>query len=400
MMNFKKCFLLFCVILSHEIMSQSLRHIIKNNNQPLSLTKSYRHTIFAKIDLVREFGIGYNIRTSPYLDIELGLNYISRRPISGSNDYFFNHGYSISITPKLYGMNRLLYIGYNFSYLNYGYQNEKTEAQIGTYNPDIGRNFFEVRDRLSIEYAAGPIIGANFQLKQMIIQPFININFIYQDETKLTIYEKTSFGNTTTYNSPIVSHYDLSNKYYACIGLKIGYGLKKIANQKIENQINQLNELYAHNDSVKSINHQTNKTPLVGIKLNYMYRKGIKRMIKRNMYFRPNNPLNTYDCKNNIIQKNKIITFLIQTDSTSNELYKNFCISNKDLDIMRQLTKHFYLKSKFKMIFHPKDTLKQNEILEHFLLKISKEIEIKSKPKDTYKKVKQTKRGNKKIIHL
>ncbi len=396
--NLKRFYFIFNVFTVLNLCCQVPENLKSISARKITLPKYYRHSVYLKIDLVREIGIGYNRNINSFFELDVDVNFITPKPFQGANDYFYNYGYSLNFAPKLFLQNRVLFLGPSISFLNYGYNKTWAESQVGTYNHDLSYQH-DFRDRKSIEFASGGTIGTNCNLNKAFFQLFLTVNYIFYDRTTITVYKHDDGRTIIKYNDPIVKNYDLSKRLYACAGVKFGIGRKKVENPRNKLIIENLNAAFASNDSILALHKKTNNVLKSGLVLNYHYKKSLNKYIRRSLYLHPKTGLDEIKYKKLIDINSEFTHYFLFSDSIIKNLYHNYQFSNDGKRAYFSIRRSWYEKLKWSRYYSAGDTVKSQNLMNLLKKSITEEIQKRTMKPRTYKLV-IIKNGKEKVLHI
>lgn len=228
------------------------RYSSQTESSFISIQKGHLYNPYLFYDLVREAGLGCEIRRDLRFSMDVRLGYIipnaSILKKLDVNDYFMMKGFDISAIPKWQLKNhKNNYIGLWFSFQKSQYSNRVVEdkySNMGNFSfsnsPWLINSPSEtiVRSRKSEIFIVGLSYGLKFFLGSIQIEQFANAGLGFVSSTS----NVKKVVNSPSYNE---SNQKLGGS--ANLGLKIGFGIKKLQlSDKYLDLITELNEDVAY----------------------------------------------------------------------------------------------------------------------------------------------------------
>ncbi len=232
MKQLKTTILLFCLCLVAIAQNDSL---VKQKN-----TYVYnKYTLFAFYDVVRFAGVGAEYKSPSFFAVEVKLGGVyANSPVSKipqklgltNNDYSYNKGVGIMLTPKQYfGKRKYFYFGlYGAVYL-YGYKDKFFEntsfiANVRTYKSPLSGMIgisggSGVLSKTSESYAFGFTVGFSNSIKRINYEIFVAAG-IERAQNQYSMFLAQPSTGTPNFSTGD----EASNKFNALVGIKIGLG--------------------------------------------------------------------------------------------------------------------------------------------------------------------------------
>jgi hypothetical protein len=184
-----------------------------------------KYNAYVFLDVVRLVGLGAEYRPASFFaaDVKIGVVYPHGIMASNilANDYFYNTGAGLILTPKFYpGVRKIMYVGFNLGFYDYGYKKQWAESGIeyDQYNPDK-----ELRNRQTLSVTFGPTLGFTGNTERNNIELFLSLG-AEATYNKITAYDGTKQGMKIT--SPY-SYTANGGQINVLAGLKFGFGFNR-----------------------------------------------------------------------------------------------------------------------------------------------------------------------------
>jgi hypothetical protein len=193
----------------------------------LVLPVHYKNYYYAYFDVVREAGLGCEMKIKGNLAFDFRLAYLYPHSFVGglikSNDLFYSQGFSFSFAPKWYFVQgKKLYLGLNLTYAASSYKKQWVAPKAG-YDPDWGNGpENQLRDKKMSQVVFGPSFGTQFIYKKIYLEPFAIVGIALYNKYTVTTYTLINDATTPKQDYQGMARPDY-NGFMMTLGIKIGF---------------------------------------------------------------------------------------------------------------------------------------------------------------------------------